>query len=197
MRFCLSWLKEHLQMEVTLDQIAQALINLGLEVEEIVDQGAAYHGFRLGKVVKFEKHPHADRLNYCFIDIGESDLVPVVCGGSNVRQDMLVALALPGVTIPATGDILKVGTVRGIESKGMLCSLEELSLGTSQNHEIMDIQTTMPVGTSLDQVLGLNDVTIDVSITPNRGDCFSVYGIARDLKAILGASFSTEVLQAL
>jgi phenylalanyl-tRNA synthetase beta chain len=183
MRFCLSWLKEHLKTQAPLDQIIQALINLGLEVEEVIDQGAAYRGFKLGKIVKFEKHPQADRLNYCFIDIGESEVVPVVCGGSNVRCDMLVAFAPPGVTIPATGDILKVGVVRGVESRGMLCSLDELCLGTSQNHEIMDIQTTMPVGTSLDQILGLNDVTIDVSITPNRGDCFSVYGIARDLRA--------------
>lgn len=185
MRFCLSWLQEHLETEASVDQIVQGLINLGLEVEEVVDQGAVYRGFKLGKVVKFEKHPNADRLNYCFIDIGETDLVPVVCGGSNVRQDMLVAFAPPGTTIPATGEVLKVGVVRGVESKGMLCSLDELSLGTAQNHEIMDIQTTMPVGTSLDQVLGLNDVTIDVSITPNRGDCFSVHGIARDLKVIL------------
>jgi len=109
--------------------------------------------------------------------------VPVVCGGSNVRQDMLVAFAPPGAVIPSTGTVLKVGVVRGVESRGMLCSLEELSLGTSQNHEIMDIQTAMPIGTSLDQVLGLDDVIIDVSITPNRGDCFSIHGIVRDLKA--------------
>lgn len=185
MRFCLSWLKEYLKTQVSVDQIVQGLINLGLEVEEVIDQGAVYRGFKLGKIVKFEKHPNADRLNYCFIDIGESDLVPVVCGGSNVRQDMLVAFAPPGVVIPSTGDMLKVGVVRGVESKGMLCSSEELSLGASQNHEIMDIQTAMPVGTALDQVLGLDDVIIDVSITPNRGDCFSVHGIARDLSVIL------------
>lgn len=184
MKFCLSWLQEHLKTKASTDQIVQALINLGLEVEEVVDQGAIYRDFKLGKVSSFNKHPNADRLNYCFIDIGETDLIPVVCGGSNVRQDMLVAFAPPGAVIPATGDILKVGVVRGVESKGMLCSLEELSLGASQNHEIMDIQTTLPVGTSLDQVLGLNDVTIDVSITPNRGDCFSVHGIARDLRSV-------------
>lgn len=186
MRFCLSWLKEHLKTEVTLDQIVQSLIDLGIEVEEIIDQGRIYRDFKLGKIVKFEKHPNADRLNYCFIDVGEADLIPVVCGGSNVRQDMLVAFAPPGVTIPATGDVLKVGVVRGVESKGMLCSSEELSLGTSSNHEIMDIQTDLPVGTSLDNILGLNDVILDVSITPNRGDCFSVYGIARDLNALHG-----------
>ena len=181
MRFCLSWLQEYLEIEVSVERIVQALINLGLEVEEVIDQGAVYRGFKLGKVAKFEKHPNADRLNYCFIDIGEAELVSVVCGGSNVRQDMLVAFAPPGVTIPATGDVLKVGVVRGVESKGMLCSLDELLLGTAENHEIMDIHTAMPVGTFLDQVLGLNDVIIDVSITPNRGDCFSVHGIARDL----------------
>jgi len=183
MRFCLSWLKEHLETKATTDQIVQGLINLGLEVEEVIDQGTTYRGFKLGKIVKFEKHPNADRLNYCQIDIGEPDLVPVVCGGSNVRQDMLVAFAPPGAVIPSTGTVLKVGVVRGVESRGMLCSLEELSLGTSQNHEIMDIQTAMPIGTSLDQVLGLDDVIIDVSITPNRGDCFSIHGIVRDLKA--------------
>ncbi|MEK7654926.1 MAG: hypothetical protein AAB323_01540 [Pseudomonadota bacterium] len=184
MRFCLSWLKEHLETAASVEQIVHGLINLGLEVEEVIDQGAAYRGFKLGEIVKIEKHPHADRLNYCFIDIGETEWVPVVCGGSNVRKNMLVAFAPPGVTIPATGAVLKVGLVRGIESKGMLCSLDELLLGTAENHEIMDIQTALPVGTLLDQVLGLNDVTIDVSITPNRGDCFSVQGIARDLRAI-------------
>lgn len=185
MKFCLSWLKEHLQTEVSVDQIVRALINLGLEVEEVIDQGAVYRDFKLGKIERFEKHPNADRLNYCFIDVGESELVPVVCGGSNVRQGMMVAFAPPGAVMPSTGDILKVGVVRGVESKGMLCSTEELSLGVSQNHEIMDIQTDLPIGTSLDQVLDLDDVIIDVSITPNRGDCFSVHGIARDLRVIL------------
>ena len=126
MQFCLSWLKERLQSEITPEQAVQALTNLGLEVEEVVDQGAIYRGFKLGRIAKFDKHPNADRLNYCFIDIGEPELVPVVCGGSNVRQDMLVAFAPPGVTIPATGDVLKVGVVRGVESQGMLCSLDEL-----------------------------------------------------------------------
>ena len=98
---------------------------------------------------------------------------------------MFVAFAPVGAFIPSTGTVLKEGVIRGIPSKGMLCSTDELNLGPSQNHEIMDIQTDMPVGTSLDKVLGLDDVILDISITPNRGDCFSLHGIARDLKCLL------------
>ncbi len=185
MRFCLSWLKEHLGQDISLNQVIDSLIKIGLEVEEVIDQGAIYRNFKLGKITGFEKHPQADRLNCCLVDIGEFELISVVCGGSNVRKDMFVSFAPVGAFIPSTGIVLKEGIIRGIPSKGMLCSTDELNLGPSQNHEIMDIQTDMPVGTSLDKVLGLDDVILDISITPNRGDCFSLHGIARDLKCLL------------
>ena len=182
MRFSLSWLKSHLETDEPTNIIIDALISLGIEVEEVQDQSKQYKNFKLGKIASFEKHPNADRLNYCQVDIGEQNLVPIICGAPNIRQGMLVAFAPPGVVIPSTGDVLKVGKIRGIESQGMLCSAKELLLGDDHDG-IMDIKTDVKVGSELSDVLGLNEVFIDVSITPNRADCFSVRGLARDLAA--------------
>ena len=182
MKLTLNWLKEHLDTSASLEEIAQALTQLGLEVESIEDPAERLQGFVVADVVKTERHPNADRLTLCQIDDGTGTLLQVVCGAQNVRSPMKVAFARVGTVIPVTGAALKPGVIRGISSQGMLCSAEELLLSSSSDG-ILDLDTTYPAGTALAQALDLDDCVIDLSITPNRSDCFSVRGLARDLAA--------------
>jgi phenylalanyl-tRNA synthetase beta chain len=182
MKFTLSWLKDHLDTSASLSEIADKLVALGLEVEGIEDPSQALKGFVVAHVVEAGRHPNADRLSLCYADIGGREKVQVVCGAPNVRAGMKVAFAPVGVVIPASGTVLKKGKIRDIESCGMFCSARELQLGEDQDG-ILDLQTSLPVGSPLAQALGLTDPVIDVSLTPNRADCFGVRGIARDLAA--------------
>ena len=146
MKFTLSWLKEHLETEAPLERIAETLTMLGLEVEEIVDRSKELAPFRIAHVAKAEKHPDADKLRVCWVDVGEGEPVQVVCGAPNVRAGMKAVFAPPGSRIPATGDVLKKGVIRGVESMGMLCS--ERELGLSDEHTgIIDLPEDAPVGT--------------------------------------------------
>ncbi len=181
MKFTLDWLYDHLDTKASLDQILNALTHLGIEVEDVENQGAALNGFVVGHVLVCGRHPNADKLSLCTVDDGTQHL-QIVCGAPNVRQGMKVALAREGVLIPQTGQPLKKGTIRGVDSQGMLCSARELSLGDA--HEgIMDLDQSLVAGTALADALGLNECVINVSLTANRGDCFSVRGIARELAA--------------
>ena len=182
MKFPLSWLKDHLETDADAATIADKLTSIGLEVESVEDAGARLKDFIVGYVVLAEKHPNADRLSRCLVDIGKGDPIQVVCGAPNAHTGMKGVFARAGVVIPASGDVLKVGTIRGVESHGMLCSGRELML--SDDHEgIIELPDDAVVGAPAAAALGLNDAVIDVSITPNRGDCTSVWGIARDLAA--------------
>ncbi len=181
MKFTLSWLKEHLETDADAAAIADALTDIGLEVETIEDKGAALADFIVAHVVSVEKHPNADKLKLCMVDTG-SETVQVVCGAPNAHAGMKGVFARPGVTIPASNEVLKIGTIRGVESRGMLCSERELLL-SDEHTGIIELPSDAKVGTPAATALGLNDPVIDVSITPNRGDCTSVYGIARDLAA--------------
>ncbi|HJS45591.1 MAG TPA: phenylalanine--tRNA ligase subunit beta [Rhizomicrobium sp.] len=186
MKFTLSWLKEHLDTDADAATIGERLTAIGLEVESITDPGAALKDFIVGEVVAAEKHPNADKLRLCRVSDGK-DTLQIVCGAPNARAGIKVVLARPGTTIPATGDVLKLGTIRGVESRGMMCSARELLLG--EDHDgIIELKAGAkagaPVVTALvDAGLLANDPLFDVSITPNRGDAASVYGIARDLAA--------------
>ena len=124
MKFTLSWLKEHLDTEATVEQIAAKLNSIGLEVESITDAGAALKDFIVGEVVTAEKHPNADKLRLCTVNAG-GETLQIVCGAPNARAGIKVVLARPGNVIPATGDALKIGTVRGVESRGMMCSARD------------------------------------------------------------------------
>jgi len=180
MKFTLSWLKEHLDTDATLDQIDQALTALGLEVEEIVDPAAKLAGFVVGHILEAGKHPDADRLQVCKVDSGK-EILQVVCGAPNARAGIKVILAQPGVVIPVTGEALKKGAVRGVESQGMMCSYRELNLG--EDHEgIAELAANAPVGKPITEVLKFDPV-IEIAITPNRADCLGVRGVARDLAA--------------
>ena len=182
MKFPLSWLKDHLETDADAATIADKLTSIGLEVEAVEDAGARLKDFVVGYVVLAEKHPNADRLRRCLVDIGAGDPIQVVCGAPNAHAGMKGVFARAGVVIPASGEVLKIGTIRGVESHGMLCSGRELLL--SDDHDgIIELSADAKVGEPAAAALGLTDAVIDVAITPNRGDCTSVYGIARDLAA--------------
>ena len=181
MKFSNKWLKKYLEIDASPADIAAKLIELGLEVESVDDPSAALEGFVYARVVEREKHPNADRLSLCKVDAGTGQLIQVVCGAPNVKANMGVAFASVGTIIPITGEALKKGTIRDVESCGMLCSSKELLLG-EESDGIMDLGLGYKPGTPLTDILTC-DAVYDVSITPNRGDCFAVYGIARDLSA--------------
>ncbi len=181
MKFTLSWLKEHLETDATLDQICERLTAIGLEVED-VDDKAAYRPFVIAKVVSAEKHPSADRLKVLMVDAGDGKPVQVVCGAPNARAGLVGALARPGTYVPGIDVTLAVGNIRGVESHGMMCSEKELDM--SDNHEgIIDLPEDAPVGTPFASYAGLDDPVIEINLTPNRPDCTSIHGIARDLAA--------------
>jgi phenylalanyl-tRNA synthetase beta chain len=198
MKLTLSWLKEHLDTDATVDQIAERLTAIGLEVESVTDPGAALKDFIVGEVVTAEKHPNADKLRLCSVSTGKENL-QIVCGAPNARAGIKVVLARPGTVIPASGEALKLGTIRGVESRGMMCSARELLLG--EDHDgIIELNPGAKVGEPVIAALveaGLlaNDPLIDVSITPNRGDAASVYGIARDLAAAGLGKLKTEKVE--
>jgi phenylalanyl-tRNA synthetase beta chain len=194
-KFTLSWLKEHLDTDADVNAIAERLTAIGLEVESITDPGAALKDFIVGEVVTAEKHPNADKLRLCTVSDGAGTL-QIVCGAPNARAGIKVVLARPGTVIPATGDVLKLGTIRGVESRGMMCSARELLLG--EDHDgIIELKPGVKAGAPVVAALveaGLlaNDPLLDVAITPNRGDAASVFGIARDLAASGLGKLKTE-----
>ena len=181
MKFTLKWLEEHLDTEASLDQIVAKLTMIGLEVDEVEDRAAELAPFTVAYVKEARRHPNADRLSVCIVDTG-SEEVQVVCGAPNARTGMKGVFAAAGSYIPGTDTILKPGVIRGEASNGMLVS--EREMGLSDEHEgIIDLPEDAKVGTPFAEVLGLDDPVIDVEITPNRGDCLGVRGIARDLAA--------------
>lgn len=182
MKFTLSWLKDHLDTEASLDAIAETLTRIGLEVEGIEDKAAALRPYVIAKVISAEQHPNADRLRVCSVDAGDGQPLQVVCGAPNARTGMLSVFAPPGTYVPGKNITLSVGTIRGVESRGMLCSGAEL--GLSEDHDgILDLPADAPVGTPYALWAGLDDPVIEINLTPNRSDCASIHGIARDLAA--------------
>ena len=181
MKFTLSWLKDHLDTEASLDRIVERLTAIGLEVES-VDDKAALRPFVIAKVISAAKHPDADKLQVLMVDIGAGEPVQVVCGAPNARAGLVGAFAAPGAYIPGIDVTLGVGKIRGVESRGMMCSERELQL--SDEHDgIIDLAEDAPVGTSFAAYAHLDDPVIEIGLTPNRPDATSVHGIARDLAA--------------
>ena len=181
MKFTLSWLKRHLQTDATLEQITARLPMIGLEVESIEDRGAALAGFVVAEVVEAKPHPNADKLRVCTVETG-AERLQVVCGAPNARAGMKGVFAPVGSVIPGGGITLKAATIRGVESAGML--LSEREMGLSNEHTgIVELPDDAVVGSPAAQAMGLADPVIDLAITPNRGDCLGVRGIARDLAA--------------
>ncbi len=181
MKFTLSWLKDHLETDASLEEICARLTMIGLEVED-VDDKAAFKPFVIAKVVFAEPHPNADKLKVLSVDTGSGEPVQVVCGAPNARKGLVGAFAAPGTYVPGIGVTLSVGNIRGVESRGMMCSEKELEI--SDDHTgIIDLPEDAPVGTSYAAYAGLDDPVIEINLTPNRPDCTSIHGIARDLAA--------------
>ncbi|WP_331372958.1 phenylalanine--tRNA ligase subunit beta [Sinorhizobium chiapasense] len=181
MKFTLSWLKDHLETDASLEEICARLTMIGLEVED-VDDKAAFKPFVIAKVVSAEQHPNADKLKVLMVDTGNGHPVQVVCGAPNARKGLIGAFAAPGTYVPGIDVTLSVGNIRGVESRGMMCSEKELEI--SDDHTgIIDLPEDAPIGTSYAAYAGLDDPVIEINLTPNRPDCTSVHGIARDLAA--------------
>ncbi len=186
MKFTLSWLKEHLDTDQAAETIAEKLTMLGLEMEGLTDRAAGLGDFVVARVTEARPHPNADKLTICKVDTGTGSF-DVVCGAPNARAGMKGVFAAAGCHIPGTDITLKKATIRGVESNGML--LSEREMGLSDDHAgIVELPDDAPVGALAVDVMGLSDPVFDVGITPNRGDCLGVRGIARDLAAAgLGA----------
>jgi phenylalanyl-tRNA synthetase beta chain len=181
MKFTLSWLKDHLDTQASLAEIVETLTRVGLEVEGVEDASAKYKGFVVARVIEAKPHPNADRLRVCMVDAGGAP-VQVVCGAPNARTGMKSVFSPVGTYIPGKKITLAKGTIRGVESNGMLCSAAELEL--SNDHDgIIELPDDAPVGLAYATYAGLDDPVIDVSLTPNRPDATGVSGIARDLAA--------------
>jgi phenylalanyl-tRNA synthetase beta chain len=183
MKFTLSWLKEHLDTDEPVEKLADKLTMIGLEVENIEDKAKALAPFTIARVISAEQHPNADRLRVCMVDTGDGGApVQVVCGAPNARAGMLSVFSAPGTFIPGKNITLGVGTIRGVESRGMLCSEAELQL--SESHDgIMELPADAPIGAAYADWAGLGDPVLEINLTPNRPDCTGVHGIARDLSA--------------
>jgi len=183
MKFTLSWLKEHLDTDEPLDALADKLTMIGLEVENVEDKAKLLSPFTIARVISAEQHPNADRLRVCMVETGNGGApVQVVCGAPNARAGLVSVFSAPGTYIPGKNITLGVGTIRGVESRGMLCSAAELQI--SEDHDgIMELPADAPVGAAYAQWAGLGDPVLEINLTPNRQDCTGVHGIARDLSA--------------
>lgn len=181
MKFTYTWLLDHLETTCEANQITNKLTDIGLEVEDFHNPASVLKDFTVAEIVSAEQHPNADRLKVCKVFDGKETL-QIVCGAPNARSGIKVVLAHPGAVIPITGTTLSKGVIRGVESCGMMCSTRELQLG--DDHEgIIELPATAQVGQRFVDVMGLDDPVFEINVTPNRGDCLSVYGIARDLSA--------------
>ena len=182
MKFTLAWLKEHLDTEAPLAAVVDKLTMIGLEVESVADRGKMLAPFTIARVISAEQHPNADRLRVCMVDTGAGEPVQVVCGAPNARAGMKGVFVPPGAFIPGKNMTLGIGKIRGVESRGMLVS--EFELQISDDHEgIIELPADAPIGANYAQWAGLDDPLIEINLTPNRGDCTGVNGIARDLAA--------------
>jgi phenylalanyl-tRNA synthetase beta chain len=182
MKFTLSWLKEHLDTDASVAEVAETLTRIGLEVDGIEDPAARLAAFTIAEVLTATRHPQADKLQVLSVATGAGDPVQVVCGAPNARAGMKGVFGAPGTYVPGSDITLKIAAIRGVESRGMMCSMRELEL--SDEHDgIISLPADAPVGARYIDYAGLTDPVFDVAITPNKQDCMGVRGIARDLAA--------------
>ena len=175
------WLKEHLKTTVKETEIIEQLTNIGLEVEAVKESSGDMNAFKVAKILKAEKHPNADKLKVCDVTIGSKEILKVVCGAPNAREGLVTIYAPPGALIPKTKFKLKIVKIRGVESRGMLCSENELNLSNESDGIVELKNKEKEIGKSYFNVK--SEKSIDISITPNRADCLGIRGIARDLSS--------------
>lgn len=190
MKISLNWIQNFINLDgISTDQIVAKLTMSGLEVEEIIDQRRMYENFIVGEVIEKTKHPNADKLSLCKVNTGSLNL-DVVCGAPNVEQGQKIVLATEGAVVPQSGFKIKKTKIRGVESNGMICSEAELNL--SNDHSgIIVLPENAVVGMSISNALNLDDVILEIAITPNRPDALSQIGVARDIAAIFGLEVHT------
>lgn len=181
MRFTISWLKQFLDTDASIEQIANSLTMTGLEVEEIEDRSAELSAFEVAEILETEPHPDADKLKLCKVQT-KSEILQIVCGASNARAGLKIVLAKVGTLIPNGNFKIKQAKIRGVDSAGMMCSFEELGLN-GDSTGIIELQSDAVIGDKVAKYLGADDPVIHINITPNRADALGVYGIARDLAA--------------
>src|SRR5690625_1509979 len=185
MQFSESWLRSFIDPNLSSDELAHELTMAGLEVDEIKPAAPAFSNVVVAEVVHVTQHPNADRLKLCQVNYGESDHIQVVCGAPNVKAGIKVPLAKVGATLPGNFKIKKA-KMRGEESHGMLCSGQEL--GIEQDYDgLMVLDSNLEVGQCLRSALDLDDICFTLSLTPNRPDCLSILGVAREVSALTGA----------
>jgi len=181
MKVSLSWLKEYIHVDLEPSVMAKKLTMAGLEVDAVEERYDYLNNIVVAKVNEVKKHPNADKLSVCMVDAGGDELIQIVCGAPNVREGMVVPCALPGTVLP--GDFkIKKGKLRGEVSAGMLCSASELKLNTD-SAGIMDLEGDFVAGTPLDEALNVSDTVFEIDLTPNRPDCLSIIGVAREVGA--------------
>ena len=183
MKITFDWLKDHLNTNLKEEQLLEQLTNVGLEVESVESLSEGLDLFKVAKIIKIEKHPNADRLKVCDVDIGEKELKKVVCGASNAREGLITVYAPPGAIVPKSKLKLAVAKIRDVTSYGMLCSESELNLSDESDGitELPFEKFKKRIGKSYFSKSNIN--LIDLSITPNRPDCLGFRGIARDIAA--------------
>ena len=181
MRLPLLWLHDHVDPGLSAEALAERLAMTGTEVDRVHPHGvAALEFFRVGRVISAERHPDADRLTVCSVDLGEGEPHQIVCGAPNVAAGQIVAVASPGAIMP-DGTRLKKAKLRGQESRGMILAEDELAIGTDHDG-IMVLPEGLPVGSPLADALPIATDVLELEITPNRPDCLSIYGVAREVK---------------
>jgi phenylalanyl-tRNA synthetase beta chain len=189
MKFSENWLRQHVKTSATRDELAATLTAIGLEVEEMTVLGAALDGVVVARIVDCSKHPEADKLQVCQVDAGTGVMLQIVCGAPNARPGLVAPLATIGTQVGAL--TIKAAKLRGVDSNGMLCSARELGIDADASG-LLELPDDAPVGAPLSEYLGLPDASIELKLTPNRADCFSVRGIAFDVAAATGSE--VEVL---
>lgn len=186
MKLTLSWLKQYLHNDATAEQVCTTLTDIGLEVESCEDQAKSLSFFSVAKIIEATKHENSDKLQICQVEVavdGKSNqTLQIICGAANARKGLKVAYAPIGATIPTNGMVIKKAKIAGVESSGMLCSAKELGLGDA-DEGIIEIDEKHEIGTKIAAIFNKNDAVIEINVTPNRGDCLGIYGIARDLAA--------------
>jgi len=183
MKLTLSWLKEYLNTSASLEEICNKLTSIGLEVESVEDKAKILAPFAVAKIITASPHENSTKLKICQVQTADSPiLLQIICGAANARAGLKVAYAPIGSVIPANQMVIKKAKIAGVESNGMLCSARELSLG-NEDSGIIEIDEKWEIGSKITEVYALNDAVIEINVTPNRGDCLGIYGIARDLAA--------------
>ncbi|KAB7764054.1 phenylalanine--tRNA ligase subunit beta [Xanthomonas maliensis] len=185
MKFSENWLRSHVPTQATRDELAATLTAIGLEVEEVTSLGDALGQVVVARIVEAVRHPEADRLQVCSVDAGQGELLQIVCGAPNARPGLVAPLALVGAQIGTL--TIKAAKLRGVASNGMLCSAKELGLDSDASG-LFELPDDAPVGQPLADYLGLPDASIEIKLTPNRADCFSVRGIAFDVAAAFASA---------